>query len=191
MTAEVTIPVEFKIVQRIHSLTRRYFSLLCYLFTHYCWFFLKLMERLQKLIPKGTSFHPWKKCKNFWEVPISPGLYRAWSAVKMTRLCSHSSPLEPTLWVVNLGVACPQSQANRSCKCFQALRFSTPVVPLHSWAHHPNLHPNFDVGFSASLWIWIMKTVWSELQDAATPDFARDTAMILPDSVHRNHLTNL
>lgn len=27
---------------------------------------------------------------------------RAWSAVKRTCLCSHSSPLEPTLWVANL-----------------------------------------------------------------------------------------
>lgn len=35
-----------------------------------------------------------------------------------------------------------------SCKCFQALRFSVPVISLHSWVHHPNLCPDFHARFS-------------------------------------------
>lgn len=86
------IPVESKIV-KIYSLTRTLF------FTpllSFCMLFLVIPKTIGmptevvKVMPKGTSFHPWKNCRNFWDVPICPGLYKLWSAMKMTWQCNHS-----------------------------------------------------------------------------------------------------
>lgn len=141
-----------------------------------------------KLIPKGIFFHPQKNCKNFWDIPVSPGLYKLWSALKIV-FATILSHLE-LIWRWHVY---SHRLTYGPSKCFQGLSFSVPVVPLHSCVHlraGPYV-PISMQGFHASFWIWIMKTLWSELQKVPTPDIARDTAMILPDLIHRNHLTNL
>lgn len=109
-----------------------------------------------KLMPKGTSFHPWKKCKNFCEVPICPGLYKLWSAMKMTCQCNHSCNHLLSSWA-NLEMSYLQSQ--------------TTLCPLQIlWGSAFQLFPNiagctiptyaliFMQDFHTSSWIWIMKT---------------------------------
>lgn len=86
------ISVETKIA-KIYSLTRTLY------FTHllsFCILFLVIFKTIRisteviMLIPKGTSCHPWKNCKNFCEVSTCPGLYKLWPAMKMTCQCNHS-----------------------------------------------------------------------------------------------------
>ena len=148
MTAEVTIPVEFKIVKRIYFLKATlFFTRLLSLYI----LFLVVSQtdgNLQKLLswyPREPSFTHGRTAKISEKFPSPQGSTSSdqqwrWH-VFATTLVLLSLPSGQLIWRWHVY---SHRLTYGSCKSFHALRFS---ILLHSGVHHPNFGPDFHARF--------------------------------------------